>query len=210
MSVVEPAVTLRPLGSRILAAGIWGVSAASLAMAARADPAGLVRLAPFMLLISWIGYLALWRPMVRVDDTGVELVNVLRRIRVPYPALRRIETRWALTLFTDDARYVAWAATASPRRRTTIDRHTGRHAAGLGGFGGTADAAGTGDMTGPGASIPSSADPESASGAAALAILARWRPELSGSAPQPRQRWDRPGLAILLILVLACALAALF
>lgn len=189
-------VTLRPLGSRIVAAITWAVAAGSLATTAWAEPGGLLRLAPFLLLICWTAYLVLWRPLVRVDADAVELVNVLRRVRVPYAALRAVETRWALTLFTDDGRFVSWAATASPRRHTATHRGLGKH---------VIDPAGDGD------SIRSSAAPESPSGAAALAIATHWHPGSGPAtpAPQPQQEWDRPSLGVLTVLVSLCLVASL-
>lgn len=190
-------VTLRPLGARIVAVTTWVVAAGSLAITTGSAPGELLRSAPFLLLICWVAYLVLWRPLVRVDSDGVELVNVLRRVRVPYAALREVQTRWALTLFTDNARYVSWAATASPRRHTATNRSLGRHVI---------------DPTGGGDSIRSSAAPESSSGAAALAIAAHWQPgsQSPGSqsaaepAPEPLPQWDRLGLGILLVLTLTC------
>jgi hypothetical protein len=51
-----------------------------------------------------------WRPRIVVEDDGVLLVNVVRTIRVPWQAIRSIETRWTLTLVTDAGRFAAWAS----------------------------------------------------------------------------------------------------
>ena len=56
-----------------------------------------------------------WRPAVVVDADGVELRNVLRDVRVPWAALERIETRFALTLLAGGRRHQSWAATANGR-----------------------------------------------------------------------------------------------
>jgi hypothetical protein len=80
------------------------------------------------LMAPWTGLLVLlcwatfWRPRVVVSDGGVRLVNVSRTIDIPWPALRAIETRWALTLVTTYGRFTAWSAPAPGARSVLLSR----------------------------------------------------------------------------------------
>lgn len=70
---------------------------------------------PGLVAVCLAAHLILWRPEVVVDDQAVLLRNVARDVRVPWPVLRDVQTRYALTLITDRSRYVSWAATARGR-----------------------------------------------------------------------------------------------
>lgn len=64
-----------------------------------------------------------WRPCIVVSDSGVRVVNVFRTYEIPWPAIQRIDTRYAVTLFTSSLRIAVWAA-PSPgiRGATSISR----------------------------------------------------------------------------------------
>ena len=55
---------------------------------------------PWALLVGGACWATFWRPRVEVSDAGVRVVNVTRTIRIPWPALRDVDTKWALTLDT--------------------------------------------------------------------------------------------------------------
>ena len=59
------------------------------------------------------------RPAVIVSDAGVEVRNVTRTIVLPWPSIQRIDTKYALTLYTAYGAFAAWAAPA-PGRMTTL------------------------------------------------------------------------------------------
>lgn len=92
------------------------------------SPLEAATLAAWLLAVLTVLYAVFWRPAVVVDDTAVTLINPVRTVRVPWGALREIDTRFALTLITDDARYQSWAAVApgrppgtfSPSRRAKV------------------------------------------------------------------------------------------
>ena len=67
---------------------------------------------PWLALVAGACWAMFWRPEVAVDDGGVRLVNVLRTIDLPWPAILAIDTKWALTLITAYGRFTAWAAPA--------------------------------------------------------------------------------------------------
>lgn len=105
-----------PTASRIGAVGVgvfalWWVGD----LAVRGDLARLAGELPWLLLGCLIAYAVFWRPAVFVDDDGVTLRNLVRDVRVPWPALTGVDTRYALTLITDQCRYQSWAAAAQGR-----------------------------------------------------------------------------------------------
>lgn len=113
--------------NRVLAIVIWSLSAVLLVttLISSGDNRALA-LVPgaFAGLFAWS---ALWRPFVRVDESGVRIRNVLRTIDVPWAALIHVDTRYALTLYTPGHAYAAWAAPAPGRTGTTLARRAERH-----------------------------------------------------------------------------------
>jgi len=63
----------------------------------------------------WLAYTVwglFWVPRVTVDQAGVTVVNPARTIDLTWSAIQRIDTRWALTLFTPNGKVTAFAAPA--------------------------------------------------------------------------------------------------
>ncbi|MEQ4517873.1 PH domain-containing protein [Pseudarthrobacter sp. B907] len=54
--------------------------------------------APWLAVLSLLVYLTQWRPRLIVDGDGFEVVNGLRRHRIPFAAVDDIEVRHAVTL----------------------------------------------------------------------------------------------------------------
>jgi hypothetical protein len=75
----------------------------------------LARVAPWLALVAGGCWAAFWRPRVEVSDGGVRIVNVTRTIDVPWPAIRNVETKWALKLVTAYGGFTAWAAPSGGR-----------------------------------------------------------------------------------------------
>ncbi|WIB78391.1 PH domain-containing protein [Curtobacterium sp. MCPF17_002] len=69
-----------------------------------------------------LGWVALWRPRLSVDDDGMEVVNVFHTVRVPWAALVHVDTRFALTLITPNRRVSVWAAPAPGRAGVALAR----------------------------------------------------------------------------------------
>jgi hypothetical protein len=69
-----------------------------------------------------LGWVALWRPRLTVDDDGIEVVNVFHTVRVPWAALVHVDTRFALTLITPNRRVAVWAAPAPGRAGVALAR----------------------------------------------------------------------------------------
>lgn len=70
---------------------------------------------PWLALVSGTCWAVMWRPRVEVSDGGVRIVNVIRTIDVPWPAIEGVETRWALTVRTAYGSFTAWAAPSAGR-----------------------------------------------------------------------------------------------
>ena len=104
-----------PFG-QVLTVGVGLLAlAAGVLVTAEEGASALITVWPWLALASGLAWALYWRPEVRISDAGVRLVNVTRTIDVPWPALRGIETKWALTLDTVWGHYRAWAAPAPGR-----------------------------------------------------------------------------------------------
>ncbi len=111
-------IIIRPVFGRILSVMVTLivlVSVISLVAAANLD--ALLRYLWPLLLFWFVVWQAFWLPRVIIGDDDVHLINVFRTITIPLDAISRVDTRFALTLFTANGRYVAWAAPA-PGRHT--------------------------------------------------------------------------------------------
>ncbi|MDE0545728.1 PH domain-containing protein [Microbacterium sp. C7(2022)] len=119
---------LRPRFGRVLAACVIAIcGAAAVTMIVQSPEIGL-RALPMLGLLAFAAWAAYWRPSVRIDDDAVSVENIFRTITVPYGNIQRIDTRFALTLFTETQRVTAWSAPAPGRHRLLLaQREQGRH-----------------------------------------------------------------------------------
>ena len=82
------------------------------------DALGFTPLAAAVVYVCWLLF---WYPSVTVEPSGVQVRNPLRTFQVSWPAIVRIDTRYALTLFTKTTKkIVAWSA-PSPSRYAGIN-----------------------------------------------------------------------------------------
>ncbi|CAN5493376.1 hypothetical protein BH10ACT4_BH10ACT4_05310 [soil metagenome] len=101
--------------NRVLAIGLWAISAVIAVSLFFVDrPSQLAYLVPlaFVNLLAWEG---LWRPLLTISDDGVEVMNPMRSIQIPWNALVNVDTKFALTLFTPGRKFEVWIA-PSPGR----------------------------------------------------------------------------------------------
>lgn len=76
---------------------------------------------PLAVVVVYLCWLLFWYPSVTVEPSGVRVRNPLRTFQVSWPAIVRIDTRYALTLFTRTTKkIVAWSA-PSPSRYAGIN-----------------------------------------------------------------------------------------
>lgn len=108
--------TYRPIFGRILSvviAALGGVAVASSFVAG--DPVFALRsIAPVGLIVTLV-FAAFWFPSVGVGPDEIEVRNVFSTQHVPWAAIRRIDTKWALELVTDRGTVSAWASPAPGR-----------------------------------------------------------------------------------------------
>jgi len=104
-------VTLHSRFNRTFAVVVWGLSGFMVFVALAGDE-DLLALYPAAALLSLFAWAGLWRPGVRVDDTGVVVQNVTHRVAIPWAALIHVDTRFALTLHTPSGKFSAWSAPA--------------------------------------------------------------------------------------------------
>lgn len=179
----------RPGGSRVLAVGWWLLTAVLGGdLALRGEPgAGWAVGLALLLTGAAVVHALLWQPEVRVDAGGLELVNVLRRVRLPWSTVEDIDTRWALTVRAEDRRWTSWAAPASGRRVRPVSRRETPWAP-------------------PGAeAIAGSRAPGSSAGEAAVLVGTAWQTWKdrrvpageTGGGERPEVRWNRPVVASL-------------
>ena len=112
---VNETVTFQPAFARGLSAVAAVLSAVALALTAVGDPTSALRYLPVFLLVPLAVWTLYGRPAVVISDGGVELRNVTRTVHLPWPAIRRIDTKYALTLETAYGVFAAWAAPAPSR-----------------------------------------------------------------------------------------------
>jgi len=111
----QPA-SFRPAFGRVLTIVIALIAAGALAGYLFAgDLLGLLRSGWWLLLMATVVWALFWMPAVEVLEHAVIIRNPLSTWTVPWPAIQRIDTKWALTLFTERGRIEAWAAPASGR-----------------------------------------------------------------------------------------------
>jgi hypothetical protein len=197
--------TFRPTFGRVLSIGVWLVCLLTIVLSIRSGMALVLGLLPWMLLASGAAWMVFWNPRVVVDDGGVHLVNLLRTIDVPWPAIQNVDTKWALTLTTAYGTFTAWAAPApgglsTARRISRTDR----------------DAIPASAKDEYGAVRPGDL-PDSPSGSAATVVRRRWEelrdagwlddPQLEHEAVPVRWHWLT--IAIGAALLVACAVTAL-
>ena len=114
--VSQQRIVYRSTTSRVIAVIIFAGAAAGMLAAVLAEglPSALT-LAPLLALIAGFGWAAYWRPAIVVHEHGVDLVQVLSTVEVPWESIHAVDTRWALTLHTERGKHAAWAAPAPSR-----------------------------------------------------------------------------------------------
>lgn len=192
----------RPAFGRVLSILTAVIAAAGLGgFAVSGDWSGLLRYGWGLLLIAAIAVAAFWFPRVDVAEHEVTVVNVFSTVHVPWPAIQRVDTQYALTLELPEGRKVtAWASPAPSRYSAQVSatRET-RRAARDG-----ATSVRPGDLL------------DTPSGAAAFVIRSHWeqlrdegRLDLGIDATALRREIHWPAIVVLGVLAVATALGLL-
>jgi hypothetical protein len=137
------------------------------------------QVAPPLALVVGACWAIFWRPAVVVHDGGVRIVNVFRTVELPWPSIERVDTKYALTLYTAYGRFTAWAAPAPGAHEAVRSTRSDAHH--------LPDSAWTNEGSRPG-DLPSTA-----SGSAASLIRRRWETlRKAGHLENPRLERARP------------------
>lgn len=113
---------LRPTSGKVLTVVIGLFAAVGLfSFVYRGEWRDALGFTPLAIVVVYLCWLLFWYPSVTVEPSGVQVRNPLRTFRVSWPAIVRIDTRYALTLFTKTTKkIVAWSA-PSPSRYAGIN-----------------------------------------------------------------------------------------
>ncbi len=113
---------LRPTSGKVLTVVIGLFAAVGLfSFVFRGEWRDAIGFTPLAAAVVYICWLLFWYPSVTIEPSGVQVRNPLRTFQVSWPAIVRIDTRYALTLFTKTTRkIVAWSA-PSPSRYAGIN-----------------------------------------------------------------------------------------
>lgn len=96
----------RALAGVVMALCVFGVALGMV----RSGAGTLWTAGPWAAAIAVTIWAVYWRPRVVIRDEEVQLVNILRTVSIPWTAIRSVDTKWTLTLVTDDGRFAAWAS----------------------------------------------------------------------------------------------------
>ena len=111
----QPA-SFRPAFGRVLTIAVGVVAVLGLVgLVVGNDLESLLRYGAWFVLLIVVTVALYWTPRVDVLEHEVTVRNPLSTWHVPWPAIERIDTKWALTLYTSTVRIEAWAAPSSGR-----------------------------------------------------------------------------------------------
>lgn len=117
MQALGPTEVARSRSARALGATMVGLAAVGVGSAALAGVDALLTYAAPLALFGLLGWAAFWRARVEVSDGGVRVVDTLRTVDVPWPAVEGVEGRYGLRLLTAYGPVQAWAAPAPTGRQ---------------------------------------------------------------------------------------------
>ncbi|MDP3208990.1 MAG: PH domain-containing protein, partial [Rhodoglobus sp.] len=93
----------RPAFGRVLSVIVVVIAATGIAGYILAgDLTGLVRYGWGPLLLAAVALALFWFPRIGVAEHEVTVRNVFSTVHLPWPAITLVDTKWALTLHTDD------------------------------------------------------------------------------------------------------------
>lgn len=153
-------VSFRPTFGRVLSVLAAIIAALGLVgILASGEPWGLLRYGWGLLLLAALGFVLFWLPRLDVEEHAITVRNVFSTVTLPWPAIQRIDTKYALTLYTADGKVTVWASPAPNRYASQVSSTSDTRAA----------AKDSGGSIRPGDLI------HTASGAAAFVIRRHWQ-----------------------------------
>ena len=127
--------SFRPAFGRVLSVVVVAIAATGVAgFVVGGDVQGLLRYGWGLLLLSALAIALFWMPRLTIAEHEVTVRNVFNTVHVPWPAIQRIDTKWALTIYTDRLTIPVWASPAPSRYASQVsDTVDARLAASAGG-----------------------------------------------------------------------------
>lgn len=109
------ATTHRSALARPVAASVWLFAVGTLTwLLAAGDTNSAIDAAPWLGLLSWFVYASQWRPCLRIDGYGFEVINGLRDHQIPFGTVKDIEVRYTTAIWAAGKKYVSWGAPNPP------------------------------------------------------------------------------------------------
>lgn len=128
--------TFQPAFGRVLSIIVVAIAVAGLVgFIVAGDGERLVRYGWGLALLGATAVALFWLPSLSVAQHEVTVRNVFSTIHVPWPAIERVDTKYALTLYTPRGKVTAWASPAPNRyaAQVTASSETRLPGAALGG-----------------------------------------------------------------------------
>lgn len=117
--------SFRPTFGRVLSVVVAAIAVAGLVgFIVAGDVVGLVRYGWGLLLLGAGAFALFWFPSLDVAEHEITVRNVFSTVHVPWPAIDRIDTKYALTIYTANGKVTAWASPAPSRYISQVSRTT--------------------------------------------------------------------------------------
>jgi hypothetical protein len=108
--------TFRPSFGRALTVVVVAIAALGMAgFVVAGDWEGLLRYGWTAALVGALAVALYWLPSLRVAENEITVRNVFTTSHVPWAAIQRIDTKYALTLYTNRGTIAVWASPAPNR-----------------------------------------------------------------------------------------------
>ncbi len=115
-SIDKDSTTLRSRFGKVLVVAIWLIGVVVIvSLFLPFELLVTVRTLPVVAFCAYGIWILFWSPSVTIAPSGVTVRNLIRSSEVTWPAIQRVDTRFALTLFTSAGKIVAWSAPAPGR-----------------------------------------------------------------------------------------------
>ncbi|MGL4340731.1 MAG: PH domain-containing protein [Rhodoglobus sp.] len=112
-------VSFRPAFGRVLSVVVTVIALSGLiGFVITGDGGSLLRYGWGLLLMVVVVYSMFWYPSLDVAEQAITVRNVFTTVIVPWSAVQRVDTKYALTLYTHDGTITAWASPAPHRYAT--------------------------------------------------------------------------------------------
>lgn len=121
-------VSFRPTFGRVLSVIVVVIAATGLVGFVIAGEG--LRYAWAMLLLAAVALALYWFPRLDVAEHEVTVRNVFSTVHIPWPAIQRVDTKYALTIDTTEGRVTVWASPAPNRYATQSATRSGAKLAG--------------------------------------------------------------------------------